>query len=308
MDYPYRLVLFITLVLSVSVDATAQQPLPQTRVPYKLPEMIELEPSPLSEIAVSNFSVLELNGAYEVYFGINIALGEVGGFYASGISYEIDLDEKTYILTAKDPLDIVPGPAGFLSQESELTLNSSKDGVTNFDRTLQTNPNTSRSGTTVAKASGNSTCEETRRVFLEAKIETQDPVNIVLARTTQSLAWNANLCAGELTSVRRYYYGNPDTIPWAGRVSTNWFEIDSQGSSSPLFLTLSQTYATSMATYQNDNFLGPIDIFGNSTWAYHNIAAQLIRRYVYLDFYATHWGYFNWLLKGETDYTFREQF
>ena len=283
--------------------------------------MIELQPSPLSEIVVPNFTVLELNGAFEVYFGIKIALGEVGGFQASGLTYTIDLDEGTYILTEKDPLEIVAGPVGLsLSEWDNSKLSGSAgstEGPVNTSETFGSSVVTLDLGQTGSSAAGlgasasaNNSCDVVRRVFLIATVRTLDPPKIVLARTYQSAAWNANLCLNELTSVHRYFWGNPDTIPWAGPFTTNWYEISSEANSSQLFQWHAWTYATATAVYQNDNFLGPFDFFSRpkSTWALHKIDFDLDGNYAYLDYYTTHWGFMSWLLKGDLDHVFREQF
>ena len=86
------------LILFIALPATAQ-----VRFPYKLPEMIELEPTFESEIVVPNFTVLELNGAYEISIGANLDL--VTG--AAGFDYEVDMEAETYTISALDPMDVV---------------------------------------------------------------------------------------------------------------------------------------------------------------------------------------------------------
>ena len=264
------------LILFIALPATAQ-----VRIPYKLPEMIELEPTFESEIVVPNFTVLELNGAYEISIGANLDL--VTG--AAGFDYEVDMEAETYTISALDPMDVVAGPLGFtLSEREAIALQSGGS----FQRSVP-----GMQAWAAQSDSTSSNCGRLLSVYLWVKAITRDPIFIELARTTQSANWSTNSCRTRLNSVNRTYWANSNTIFF----NTHWYRVSKRESQSIMrvWYLNSGTSAETWAKYRNDDFMRD----DRPTFATHEIEFFLEKTHTfYHDFTATHTGEFWPFLHG----------
>ncbi len=285
--------LLVTTALTVSAGVSAQ-----VRIPWKLPEMTELEPSPYTEIVVPNFFVLELNGAYEVSFGMELPIdpSRAGSLQAAGFTYEIDLNEGTYTLTEISPLDVVAGPVGFSAQGWESpTLNTgvANTGVSDIG---ELGPSIGVMDADAASGGDAGNCGKHWKIFLWAKTRTEDPPGINLAETEQQAVWGSDYCQNRIEGVIRRHWANPSTIFF----DTSWFVIDSDSSQSPGWTYFPWTWADTYGSYQNDDFLDD----DQSTWASHTIEFTLFRNGANLSHSIVHTGYFSYLLSGDLLHNF----
>ncbi len=247
--------------------------------------MIQLEPSPLSDIVLPNFTVLELNGDYEVSFGMELPVipSNSGSSQIAGFAYEIDVNQGTYALTELDPLDLVPGPVGFSSQ-----------GVGNPTLTVGIdNSNEQRMNLSMgAGATGESQyCGRDWFISLLVHTVTYDPIFISLARTTQSASWDSNLCQNRfIMNPVQEVWANPSTIFF----DTSWYIVDEEADHSPAFFWLPWTWADVYGYYENEDFLSN----DYRTQAQHEIKFTLSANVVYLNTRIYHTGYYSFLLRG----------
>ncbi len=254
--------------------------------------MAQLEPSPHTDIVVPNFTVLELNGAYEVSFGMELPIDPSGAdsLQVAGFTYEINLNDGTYTLTETDSLNLVAGPVGFSSKGLEAP--ALQTGVAGAGTTGMggLSPNMGASSAGITRATGASeagNCGRMWRILLSAEAITYDPVTINLAETEQRAAWDSNYCQNRLDTITRRHWANPSTF-----FNTHWFVIDSGSSQSPRWTYYPWTYADTYGYYQNDDFLNP----NQSTWAPHTIEFTLWQNITYVNHSIVHTGELSELL------------
>ncbi|MDE0478265.1 MAG: hypothetical protein F4234_11210 [Gammaproteobacteria bacterium] len=276
--------LFASLLASIIVNqASAQQPLPQRDgLIYRLPEAVELQPSPESELVIPNFTALQLPDAVEISVRMELA-PTVTGY--DGFDYVVDLEAGTYTATYLRDHTVsndLPPPEPLEGTELlEIIDEQLQTGVASFNRYPS---NVMRS-----ESAG---CGSALTATLWVELTTRDPAQIPLARTTQDARWVVNNCTTTLTYLNREYWANSDTVLF----NTTWYVLSTYDWESPRYVPLDgASWAGAYGRYRNDDFLDD----SAPTYAIHRLYFFIMRRESWWhDVSFQHYGQWSNLLRG----------